>query len=787
MSCRTASVILTLAAALLTAPTANAQFTVLVTDFEDGAWTSFVTQVMFQNPSTSGSTTGLDPLISDLTYLTDTNLDPFSVHHSPQRAAATFWGWANSSAHRSWVRLTTSDAEVLPNPAVHLEGTVRFWAAASAYTDGTFGTPVAGGNLFLGIGVRETGQGVAQGGNGGTSGTIELAGAVQHPDIIAGVNLVCDTTVGDVLGDDVFVGDPTTVCVDSGIDGILDTVPVTDDTTSSTPRGICSIPGDRVMRLYEFNFLSDMVEVTCNGATTVVPVVPFSGDGTLFAEPSNRGTLEHLLLANDPNNGAVNANVWLVNVDDVEFEAPALDPPRIQDLPDPAPQPLDETVMVLDIHPMADLVEVLKLVGGVESLLGSIDPLGATSFAVPTTPLPSGAAIVARQTVAPDTSDNSTPVIVAPDGNGVLRIAMAIRETDAFDHGLPCGADGTGFDPNQPSTLEFVGASGTSGFGVPDGRRFAPTPGWFNIVFDPCDAVYGVTAFSGDGVLNLNAAPDFTDGVWEGLYFRIDDSAPRTGPYTVFLDDLEIVNGAGPGINCVLDDFESYTPGDHIIGDFDGDGLANTLAEATDVQVVPVGTTIFGGEIIVSPGGDGTLETAPQGDDLFSPMRARFNTPSVAGTSVGLAPTPDLTAISDEAAHSGVNSLKVEFAFAGASNLNSHLRLTSNGPLTTTVPETYLHPDSVVRLSNDGTFCDTVDDLAYSVWVLLAPPEVPGDSDADGDVDLEDFGNFDLCINRLPILPECVFADLAPNGAPAGVIDLADFELFWFLMGGPVQ
>jgi len=160
-------VVVPLCVSLCTLTAAHAQFIGPVTDFEDNAWTPFVTVVMFNDPSFSGSTRGLDPADGELTYLTQVPDDPFSVVHSGSRAGTSFWGWLNPGDHTSWVRLTTLNADTLPNPALHLAGKVRFWAAATAFTDNTFGTSVNTGNLLMGIGVRETGQGAPQGSNGG--------------------------------------------------------------------------------------------------------------------------------------------------------------------------------------------------------------------------------------------------------------------------------------------------------------------------------------------------------------------------------------------------------------------------------------------------------------------------------------------------------------------------------------------------------------------------------------------------------------------------------------------
>ncbi len=784
-----------LIAVVALAATASAQFPRLISDFEDPNWTPFITEVMFRNPSLSGSTTGLDPNVGDLTFLTDVTAgDTFSVVHSGNRASAVTWGWLDPGFHTSWIRLVTFNTDKLPNPALHLQGKVRMWIAATAYTDATFSTPVAGGNLQLGLGIRETGQGVHQGGDGGISGDVEWVGlSAKLVEILAGSDGICDT-VADPNSDDVQVNPPGSnigpdgVCVSAGPDGILQTAAGGDDTIATTPVGAAGIPSDGVMRLYEFDLATGAVSI--NGTPVGGAIFAFSGDGVLGATPNNRGTLDHLVLTNDPVNGSASAKVWLVNIDDVEFEAPILDPPTIVTQPTP-PRPLDEQVLVTDILPGANPLEIFRLKpGGGEVLIASVDPAGADQMLVPTTPLPANVSIVARQTVGADTSDNSTPAVVAPAGNGPLRIAMAIRETDAADHNLACGDDGTGFDPSNPSTLEFIGASGTDGFGVPNAPRFTPQRDWFQIIFNPCDPDFGVVAFSGNGMIDLNPPPDFTNGVWEGLYFRIDELNPTTGPFTIYIDDMVVINGAGPGVDCVIDDFESYTPGDFIVGDFGGNGIADTIADpnSDDIQIVPPFSPVFPGQIIVDPGPDRILQTQPQGDDGVSPLHARFNAPGVAGTSVGLADTPDVARITDEDAFSGTNSLKIEFAFVDASNLRSVLRLTTNGSLATNPPETFLNPDPVVPLSLDGTLCDGSGDILYSVMIKLAPPAISGDCDGDGDVDLLDAACLQQCIGTGgPVPPGCATFDIAPNGAPDDQVDFTDFDLFRYLWVGPAQ
>jgi len=774
--------LLALGLPLVCVSAAFGQFSKLITDFEDPAWTPFVTEVMFRNPAVSGSTTGLDPGVPNSTYLSDVFQNPFTVVRSGARASEITWGFQNPDYHSSWVRVVTFNAAQLPNPAIHLGGKVKVWLSVKAYTSGTYTTPVTNGHLYLGIGVRETGLGVNLGGNGGTTGDVEWVGlSARLVEILGGNNGVCDTAANP-NSDDIQVtpvgapATPDTVCVSAGPDNILQTVPQGDDVRKVTPVGMYRVPSDGVMRPYVF----DLPALQAAGR-----VFALAGNGQLSAAPNNRGTFEHLAFTNDPTNAAVNAKVFLVNIDDVEFEAPIIDPPQIVTKPD-APEPLDEFVRLTAVAPTASSVSVYRLDSeGNLTLLGAMNPGGLTEVNVPTTPLAANIRIVARQTIGAQESDNSTPVIVAAPGNGPLRIAMAVRETDAYDHNLPCAADGTGFNPNQPSTLEFIGARTQDGFGVPNARRYPTQRQWFEIRFDPCDPEYGVGPFSGNGVLNLRPAPDYTNGVWEGLYFRIDEISPTTGPFTVYIDDVQVKNQSTGAAVCYIDNFESYTPAQLIV---DGGNLvADTAAAPTDVQVVPVGATVFAGQIIVAPGADGTLETTPVPDDFVTNRRARFDNPRAAGTSVGLATEPNVTAVTTEQAFSGAKSLKVQWAFVDSSNLRSVLRLTSNGSTATNPPEAFLNPDPVVPLSLDGTLCDGNGDLVYSIMIRLAPPAIPADCDEDGDVDLADVACFQRCFRPGAPSAECVIFDIAPNGAPDNVVNMQDFVLLTYLFVGPAQ
>jgi len=772
----------------LAAPSAYGQFIKLVTDFEGPfPGTLNVAEVVFRDPNFSGTTRGLDTAVLPNSFWTNTaSLPGFVTAHSGTHLCTSVFAWQSTADTSAWVRLVTTSTANIPNPSLHLGGKVRIWMAARAWTSPSFTTPVTTGNLMVGMGARETGIGVPQGANGGSAGDVEWVGLdAKRSQVFAGSNGICDSTV-NLATDDVEINPQGAnvgfngVCIDAGTNGVINSTVVTDDASAVIPEGMFNLPSDGVMREYVFDLPA--LEISGN-------VFSFVGDAILGATPNNRGTLDHLTFTNDAAvNGVVNAKVWVLSIDDITFESPVIDPPQI--ISNPAPLPLAESVDV-DLVEVGDLVEVYRLEsGGGETLLGSAVATG-TPQTVTTSPLPGNVRIVARRTVGPDTSDNSQPVVVTTPGNGPLRLAMAVRETDQYDNALDCGDNGTGFNPNAPSTLEFIGAETTSGFGNPNGRPISTSLDWQKIEFDPC--VDPVVLFSGNGILDVNSTGE-TKAVWEGLYFKISADNPTTGPYTVYIDDMKVENADGVGLDCDIDDFESYTPGEYLVeGTVDpgtGLGAAATAATGDDVQIVDVGNQTTLGKIIIAPGTNGVIDTTPVTGEFIDRVHARFANPGVAGGSQGLATAPDQSEVTDEEFFSGSQSLKVQWGFLSAANPNSLLRLTSNEALLTSgaphpAPhETFFNPDSVINLTN--ALCEDGIDIKFSFMLLLKPPAIPSDCDGDGDVDLADYACFQRCLGDAdPFTAPCDVLDIAPNGAPDGVIDNDDFELFNILLIGP--
>jgi hypothetical protein len=150
---------------------AAAGVTALLSSFPQAAYAQTITgfegfarpnngNVMFRAPNFSGSTLTFIETAPNQAIITNTraNTGTQSMQVSFQfRAAQT----------NPFLRLTTSNAVNLPNPAIDLSLAVQFALYVPASTP----------DFYLTLGVRETGVVTAIGSNGGTTGAIELVGA----------------------------------------------------------------------------------------------------------------------------------------------------------------------------------------------------------------------------------------------------------------------------------------------------------------------------------------------------------------------------------------------------------------------------------------------------------------------------------------------------------------------------------------------------------------------------------------------------------------------------------
>jgi hypothetical protein len=126
-----------------------------LTDFEAYA---AGTQVMFQPPSASGSTTGFLNATPNFACVTKA----FPPGHSSAKVLTAGWSFKTGTTD-PWLRLTTFNATNLPNPTISTNQALQF----DIYTDN---------DLYVAIGFRETSTTASIGADGGTSGTIEFIG-----------------------------------------------------------------------------------------------------------------------------------------------------------------------------------------------------------------------------------------------------------------------------------------------------------------------------------------------------------------------------------------------------------------------------------------------------------------------------------------------------------------------------------------------------------------------------------------------------------------------------------
>jgi hypothetical protein len=116
---------------------------------------------LFQNPSYSGSTVAfLDVSGGHPDQVVVTTSFPPGL--SGSRALHVAWSFTNN-ANYPWLRLTSNVAAVLPNPTVNFNAGLCF----DAYADR---------DLFIALGLRETGASGPIGSNGGVNGSIEWVG-----------------------------------------------------------------------------------------------------------------------------------------------------------------------------------------------------------------------------------------------------------------------------------------------------------------------------------------------------------------------------------------------------------------------------------------------------------------------------------------------------------------------------------------------------------------------------------------------------------------------------------
>lgn len=342
------------------ASAASAQFVSETVDFNQAPIGDPAnSQEMFKLPEFSPSTT--DYIVQNSEGSIDQNQahrDTQAVPPTPGNVAALhcLFDWINVSDPDAWVRWTTANGPITPNPSLNTAGKVRLIYTVVPFTSDT----------GLALGVRETGVDVPQLANGGTAGPIEWVGVTTDLTVILGNSNGIESTPG---GDDVLVTSSGVESINWGPNRVLETTALGDDV--ATNGFIIAANGGRVPvpaitfnwftsatgRLVEWDLATGTVRVSsdtspANFGAAVGGFAAFTGNATLADAPNGRGTLEHLAITNVATDAAISA---IVSIDDLVFESPIADPAVPPTLVEPIVAG-DLTVTVTDL--ISDVNEV---------------------------------------------------------------------------------------------------------------------------------------------------------------------------------------------------------------------------------------------------------------------------------------------------------------------------------------------------------------------------------------------------------------------------------------------
>ncbi len=496
------------------------QFTELITSFEtdrDGNPTSSIPGsfgdlqvIMFQDPRFPADNTTNAFVLPD-----GSTIDMVLVPNAEESAVALggfgtvggaqgtpkfeliFLSWADGNDASRWARVRTFQSPEFPNTALHLDGKVRIRVRVE---DQGFGNS----NTALGIGllIRETGDVVPQGFNGGESGSLEFVGV----SAVANANTALPTPAP--LPAYSFAG-------------------VTSD-------------ADNNFVLLEYDLAA------LEGSGDVIGWTAMGGDGTLSsgAGTNNRGVLEALVLM-----PTAPGRDLAIGVDEITFEAPFVDPtiePRLG-TPIVANQ---TTVRVNDVLSSSTNVslEVDRDSAGEPMFTAdetyNQNPGGALFIDAPAgglaMPLQIGDRVRARQT--------------NPSGTSAYSIIVAVNPPAAFSSTLSIDEDGNG--GVAPADFEWVGLSGVTGTAGTQGKPVFPSSGvWQNIEYSLIPGVEPVVSFAGG---NGALSPD--GGLYnvDSFFFTIDPANPNAGPYEVFVDRIYVIDASDNEI--VIGDAEGFNP-----------------------------------------------------------------------------------------------------------------------------------------------------------------------------------------------------------------------------------
>jgi len=315
-------------------------------------------QEMFQQPEFSGSTSSYI-VPNESGYENNAAFRAAGLQTEGAAALEAYFNWVDPNDPHAWVRLTTYNGPVRPNPCLDTRGKVRFKV--------TNRSELLDGEIGLCLGIRETGaEGVEQLGDGGTVGPIEWVG-------VTGV-----------------VTDPN------------------DPNTAIAPIPAITLPPSPMAYSLEWDLSSGIV--TLDGEAQGGEIWGFTGNGTLADCPNNRGTLEHIAITNLADDEAVLIDFA---IDELQFEAT---------VPDPTPPPtilgpVVETDTEVDVQciPDATIAELFindVSAGGAIPGFDDIATFTGLTLAI-------GDVLTATQTANGVVSDLSAPVVVYAEGTAL--------------------------------------------------------------------------------------------------------------------------------------------------------------------------------------------------------------------------------------------------------------------------------------------------------------------------------------------------------------------------------
>ncbi len=380
-------------------------------------------QEMFQIPEFSNSTDRY--VVPNLPASFNNNStfrnDLLTAPPAPNPAALeTIFTWVDPSDADAWVRLTTNNGPITPNPALSTAGKVRLIVVGNPF----------GASMGLAIGVRETGRDVPQLADGGTDqaggepAAIEWVGVTtDNTTILANSNGI-ESTLG---GDDVFVTTSGLQAINWGPNQILESTLGGDDEFASgfifardggrTPIPALVIPSFPVGRLIEWDLAAGTVRISSdttpgNFGAPMGGFGDFTGNGTLADSPNGRGTLEHLAITNIATDLTTQTNM---SIDNLVFESPVAEPAVAPTIVEPIIDG-DPSITVTDLVLGVNEVRVFRNTQAAPEtslFIATNDDLDVTLLS----PAATGDVFWAKQVTADSGSSGfSEPVTVVPPG-----------------------------------------------------------------------------------------------------------------------------------------------------------------------------------------------------------------------------------------------------------------------------------------------------------------------------------------------------------------------------------